>query len=132
MRAFAVLDAPDCARRKNRAGISRILGEVERYHRSPHKSAFHGGNLTGLEFAYVSGGEVAGDTAHAGTVGPVGGDSHINYGIVKPHRLGKGKAESGVFRKFNDAVVILPQSHFLGRAHHAVAFHPAYLGFLQL
>ena len=126
-RRGAVGDAPDIAAGEARAGVARLLGEVELDVDGAVVVALDAADLLlGLELAEAGGGEVAGDAAHARAVGPVGGELHVEHGIGEAQDVGVALtqlvAKLGV--ELDDALVVVGELELALGDQHALETTP--------
>ena len=85
-----------------------------------------------LQRADPGGGQIAGDTAHAETVGAVGRNAELDHRIVEAHHFGGFEPDRGVFRQVDDAFVIFGNTHLAFRQQHAVRFDTTNLRLLEI
>ena len=120
-RRRAVFDAAHQTHRKTRTQ-TRILD------RQPHRTGEFAPDLldAGIpEFAHVGGGQVPRDAVHAGAILPVRRQVDLQHGIADPGPLRVTGANRRVRRQLHDAVMVLGNLQFGGRAQHAAALDAA-------
>ena len=78
--------------------------------------------LLRLQRAEAGGREIAGDAAHAGAVGPVGGELHLDDGIGEAQHIGVALADLArqLGRQLDDALVVVGQLQLALRHQHAL------------
>ena len=119
----AVLDAADVAAGEARAGIARLGREIELDVDGAIVVALDAGDLLlRLQLAEAGGRQIAGDAAHAGAVGTVGGKLHLDHGLAEAQHVGVALAELAAERRveLDDALVIVGELQLALRHQHAV------------
>ena len=101
------------------------LGEIDLPARAAIDRGRYLSRLKRLQCAKTGGGEIAGDASDTETIAAVGRDTDLDDRIVEPSIRRIGHADRCVVRQFDDARVILTQSHFASGQKHAGTLHAA-------
>ena len=119
----AVVHAPDVAAGEAGAGVARVVGKFQLDVDGAVEAALDVRDLAlGLQRAEAGGRQVAGDAAHAGAVGPVGGELHLDDGIGEAQDVGVALADLArqLGRQLDDALVVVGQLQLPLRHQHAL------------
>ncbi len=119
VRRRAVLHAAHEAQSESWAEILRRREIDGNGARAFARDSWHGGRLHRAE---TGGGEVGGDARHAQRIGPIGGDADFDDRVGQARIVGKRRADRGVVRQVDDAVMGVGQFQFPFRTHHAAGF----------
>ena len=85
----------------------RRRAEIERHLHRAGEITFHRLNASIPQLAHLSSSEIAGDAAHAGAVGAVGGEIDLDDGIVESDPGRVIRPDRRILRKVDDPFVVV-------------------------
>ncbi len=123
LRRRAVRHTPDGPPDIQRAGVQRLDGHADGAGEgSGHRGGVQAALDQRLQAAQTGRRQIAGDAAHPGAIGAVGGEVDVDHRIAQARVIGVARADRRVVRQFDDAVMLVGQLQLALGAHHAVGF----------
>ncbi len=127
----AILHAADRAGGKERAALFlEISVDADRDRRGELAADLR--DLQRFQRAEAPGRQIAGKSAHAQPVRPVGGDLDLDHRVVQALVVDEAHANRRILGQLDDAVVVVRQFQLALRTQHAVAVHAAQIAGLQV